>query len=231
MNIYSALKDFIWPNYLETKAPKQVDFMLLRGDLLDDEGELKEPFRSVIHLTVLGHQPVTILSILAAFVGGRNAPLHGAQIGRELEERFQVPKGWFTESRYYDTRIGKILKMLCRLRILERLEVRDTLSKRKFEGYRINLKLYPVIETSILGFFQGRTFSPFLPQHADVQEKELVPKQCSKCNSISYSPKARFCELCGSGLMFVCPHCGKEVDLDFTYCLFCGKKILETSMI
>lgn len=231
MAVYEDLKDFLWPTYLERKVPKHVSLMLLRSDVLDHERKLKEPIRSVLHLIALGYQPVTILSILAVLAKGKNAPLHGAQIGRELEDRFQLPKGWFTMSRYYDNRIGKTLKLLCRLQILERLEVRDSTSRRKLEGYRINLKLYPLIEKNIVSFLQGGTFSPFLLQHADIQMKKPIPKQCSKCKSISYSPEACYCELCGSELLYICPNCGKEVDLNFTHCLFCGKKILEASAI
>ena len=124
---HQLLKEFIWPRYREEGPPKYIDIVLFGKDFIDSEGKINEPAKSILDLIVLGYRPVTSLSILETLVKNQNKPMYGSQLGAELEKRFQLPKGWFTKTRYYDTRIGKLLKLFCRLNILEETEIKHML--------------------------------------------------------------------------------------------------------
>jgi hypothetical protein len=122
---YQLLRPFIWPRYYEEGPPRYIDIAFLSKDFTDADGKIKEPLKSILDLIVVGYRPVTSLSIFSILVENENKPMYGSQIGAELEKKFQLPKGWFTKTRYYDTRIGKLLKILLRQNILEEMKVKD----------------------------------------------------------------------------------------------------------
>jgi len=224
---YQLLKEFIWPRYREEGPPKYIDLVLFSKDFIDSEGKIKEPAKSVLDLIVLGYRPVTSLSILVTLVENHNKPMYGSQLGAELERKFQLPKGWFTRARYYDTRIGKLLKIFCRLDILEETEVKDWKTRRKYIGYRIVEHIYPTIKERTLTFLRGGSFSilaPTTPITAPKEKDETI-KHCSSCNALITSPSAKYCELCSAPLKIKCPNCGNETELEYSFCLHCGKKL------
>lgn len=226
-SFYRLLKEFIWPRYREEGPPKYIDIVLFSKNLIDSEGKIKEPAKSVLDSIVLGYRPVTSLSILATLVENQNKPMYGSQIGAELEKRFQLPKGWFTKTRYYDTRIGKLLKIFCRLNILEETEVKDWKTNRKYIGYRIVEDIYPTVKERILTFLRGGSLSilaPSTPITVPREEVETI-KHCPGCSALITSPSAKHCELCGTLLKTKCPNCGKEISLEYSFCLYCGKKL------
>jgi len=225
---YSLLKKFIWPRYHEKGPPSYINSILFDKDLINGDGRIKEPAKSVLEFVVLGSRPVTASSIFIALIENQNKPMYGAQIGKKLEKKFQLPKGWFTKTRYYDTRIGKLLKILCRLGVLEETETVDSLTRRQFLGYYINEKLYPEIRKRMLSFMRGGTLSIF--EHSPSQtiletEQERVIKKCTKCEALTTSLRAKYCEICGSQLNVVCPKCRRDCSLEYTYCLNCGEKL------
>ena len=116
---YQLLRPFIWPRYYEEGPPRYIDIAFLSRDFTDIDGKIKEPLKSILDLIVIGYRPVTSLSIFSVLMENGNKPMYGSQIGAELEKNFQLPRGWFTRTRYYDTRIGKLLKILLRQNILE----------------------------------------------------------------------------------------------------------------
>lgn len=188
---------------------------------------MKEPVKSILDLVVIGYRPVTTVSILATLVENGNKPMYGTQLGNELEKRFQLPKGWFTKTRYYDNRIGKLLKLLCRLEVLEETEVIDSKSKRRYVGYHIVKTIYPAVRERILNFLQGGNLSFLAPTTEVLKTKEEVNKikKCSNCNALTSSPSARYCELCGSVLNFVCSMCQRETSAEYSFCIYCGKML------
>ena len=111
---YQLLKPFIWPRYYEEGPPRYLDTAFLNRSFIDAEGKIMEPLNSILDLIIIGYRPVTSLSIFSVLVENQNKPMYGSQIGTELEKKFQLPRGWFTKARYYDTRIGKLLKILLR---------------------------------------------------------------------------------------------------------------------
>src|SRR4030043_1087512 len=152
--VYKSLKQFIWPRYYEEGPPRYIDMIFFSKDFIDSNGRIAEPFKSVIDLIVIGYRPVTSLSIIAALVENGNKPMYGSQIGAQLEKRFDLPKGWFTRTRYYDTRIGKLLKIMHRQNILEELKVKDLRANKEYVGYRIAEILYPATRDRILSFLK-----------------------------------------------------------------------------
>lgn len=226
-SFYQLLKQFIWPRYREEGPPKYIDVAFISKDFFDVRGKIKEPVKSLLDLIVLGYRPVTTVSILVALVENENKPMYGTQLGGELEKRFLLPKGWFTKTRYYDSRIGKLLKLLCRLDVLEETEIIDSKTKRRYVGYHIVKAIYPTIRERILNFLQGGNLS-FLSPSIDTpttEEKVKIMKRCSNCNALTSSPAAKYCELCGSTLSIVCPACQRETMSEYSFCLYCGKRL------
>ena len=223
---YQLLKPFIWPRYYEEGPPRYVDIAFLGKDLGAD-GKIREPLKSILDLIVIGYRPVTSLSIFSALVENDNKPMYGSQIGAELEKKFELPKGWFTKTRYYDTRIGKLLKILLRQYILEEMKVKDWKTSKEYVGYRIAESIYPTLKERILSLHRGESLlilTPSAPSNESIKEPEKA-KRCPKCNALVTSSSARYCELCGIALRITCPHCGKETNLEYFYCLKCGKRI------
>jgi len=151
-SFYKLLKPFIWPRYYEEGPPRYIDMAFMSKDFLDKDGRIREPVRSILDLIVVGYRPVTSLSVLAALVENDNKPMYGSQIGAVLEKRFQLPKGWFTRTRYYDTRIGKLLKILQRQSVLEEQRIKDPRANKEYVGYRITENLYPTVRERMLAF-------------------------------------------------------------------------------
>ncbi|NWG11392.1 zinc ribbon domain-containing protein [Candidatus Bathyarchaeota archaeon] len=223
---YQLLKPFIWPRYYEEGPPRYIDIAFLSRDYMDTNGKVKEPLKSIIDLVILGYRPITSLSILSILVENQNKPMYGSQIGAQLEKKFQIPKGWFTKTRYYDTRIGKLLKILQRQNILEETKVKDWKTNKEYVGYRITENIYPTAKEKILPLHQGRSLSILTPPTTIniPKGKAKTVKHCPKCNALITSASAKYCELCGTFLITKCPNCGKEISLEYTFCLNCGQR-------
>jgi len=223
---YQLLKPFIWPRYYEEGPPRYVDIAFLSKDFIDADGKIKEPLKSILDLIVIGYRPVTSLSIFSVLVENENRPMYGSQIGAQLEKKFKLPKGWFTKTRYYDTRIGKLLKVLLRQNLLEEMKVRDWRTNKELVGYRIIEDIYPVLKERILALHKGESLLILTPSPSTMTAMENPEKMrhCSKCNALVTSPMARYCELCGSSLKTNCPKCGKEMSLEYAFCLNCGMR-------
>ena len=225
-SFYQMLKPFIWPRYYEEGPPRYIDMAFLSKDLMDADGNVKEPLKSILDLIVIGYRPVTSLSIFSVLVENENKPMYGSQIGAELEKKFQLPKGWFTKTRYYDTRIGRLLKILLRQSILEEMKVKDWRTNKEYVGHRITGHIYPTLKERILSLHRGENLlilTPPTPSNA-VSKKPETMRHCPRCNAIVTSPSARYCELCGSPLKTPCPNCGKEMSLEYSFCLNCGRR-------
>jgi hypothetical protein len=227
---YQLLKPFIWPRYYEEGPPRYIDIAFLSKDFTDVDGKVKEPLKSILDLIVIGYRPVTSLSIFSVLVENENRPMYGSQIGAELEKKFQLPKGWFTKTRYYDTRIGKLLKILLRQSILEQMKVKDWRTNKEYVGHRITEHIYPTLKERILSLHRGESLlilTPSTPSNA-VGKKPETMRHCPKCNALVTSPSARYCELCGGPLKINCPSCRKEMSLEYSFCLNCGTRFDST---
>lgn len=223
---YQLLRPFIYPRYYEEGPPRYIDIAFLSKDFVDVNGRIKEPLKSVLDLIVIGYRPVTSLSVFSVLVENDNRPMYGSQIGAQLEKKFQLPKGWFTRTRYYDTRIGKLLKTLLRQNILEEMKVKDWKTNKEYVGHRIAEDIYPTLKERILSLQRGESLlvlTPSTPGNAVSKKPEKIT-HCPKCNTLITSPSARYCELCGIPLKANCPRCGKELSLEYSFCLNCGRR-------
>ena len=226
-SVYQLLRPFIYPRYYEEGPPRYIDMAFLSKDFTDSEGKIKEPVKSILDLIVIGYRPVTSLSILSVLVENQNRPMWGSQIGAQLEKKFQLPRGWFTKTRYYDTRIGKLLKVFLRQNILEETKVKDWKTNREYIGYRIVEQIYSTVKGRMISLLHGESLSILAPStRSNVsEERPEVIRHCPKCNALITSPSARYCELCGTPLKMFCPNCQKEVSLEYSFCLNCGRRI------
>lgn len=160
---YQLLRPFIWPRYYEEGPPRYIDIAFLSKGFTDADGRIKEPLKSILDLIVIGYRPVTSLSIFSVLMENKNKPMYGSQIGAELEKKFQLPKGWFTKTRYYDTRIGKLLKILLRQNILEEMKVKDWKTNKEYVGHRITERIYPTLKERILSLHRGESLLILTP--------------------------------------------------------------------
>lgn len=234
-SFYKLLKPFIWPRYREEGPPQYVDLAFLNKEVLDREGKIKEPVKSILDLIVIGYRPITSLSILSLLVENQNRPMYGAQIGLQLEKKFELDKeeggtGWFTKMRYYDTRIAKLLKMLVRQGLLEERNVKNYKTNKIHVGYRITENLFPAVKQRIEFFLNGESLSIFSPittitASSKPQDETLLKKYCPNCGFQASSLMASYCELCGKPLNLKCPSCQKEISLVYSFCLNCGTKL------
>lgn len=72
---------------------------------------------------------------------------------------------------------------------------------------------------------EDEKLNPFEASMKRKQNKQVIPFDKDKIQSDL--PENRFCEKCGSELLFYCPHCnhGLFTIPEATNCQFCGKKI------
>lgn len=224
---YQLLKPFIWPRYYEEGPPRYVDIAFLSRDFVEVDGRIKEPLKSILDLIVIGYRPVTSLSIFSVLVENENKPMYGSQIGAQLEKKFQLPKGWFTKTRYYDTRIGKLLKILLRQNLLEEMKVKDWRTNKEYVGHRISENIYPALKERILSLHRGQSLLVLTPSAPTATAKGNLEKlrHCLKCNALITSSRAKYCESCGTPLRTNCPRCGKETSLEYSFCLSCGARL------
>ncbi|MEM2129300.1 MAG: zinc ribbon domain-containing protein [Candidatus Bathyarchaeia archaeon] len=226
-SVYQLLKPFIYPRYFEEGPPKYIDTVFFNRDFIDLDGKIKEPVKSILVNVVIGYRPVTSLSILALLVENQNKPMWGSLIGAQLEKMFQLPKGWFSKTRYYDTRIGKLLKIFQRLGILEEVKVRDWKTSKEYVGYRIVEHIYPTVKEKMTSFYRGTPLTFLTPptQKGVAEERLETTKHCPRCDVLVRSQSAKYCELCGTPLRMYCPNCQKEVSLEYSFCLNCGERV------
>lgn len=217
---FKALAGILSPRYREEGPPAYIE-SFLNEDFLDKNGRLREPMKTALDLVVLGYRPVTTLCILATFVENKNKPSGGRQLGIQLEKRLGLEEGKLTTGRYYDDRIGRLVKILCQLGILE--SERGPEVPRAKEGYRICESLYPVLQRRMTSFLNGESLSPLAQSMIQGEAKaDMVTKQCSKCKSMITSREATYCELCGAPLEVSCFNCGKKILCKWESCNHCG---------
>jgi len=202
--------------------------VLLGHDLLGTGSELNASTKSVLELITLGYRPMTSLAILSILNESPNTVFHGMQIGRELEKRFKVQEGWFTKTRYYTDRIGKLLPLLVRLNIIRESAKKDPKGGRGFTGYQVHPSIASSVTDRLKLLSKGEPISLFksapasqIPSPSDAAEL----KQCLSCETITSSVSARYCERCGNPLTIKCQKCNNPNQATYDYCLKCGNKI------
>jgi len=220
---FKTLACILSPRYREEGPPAYIE-KLFSEEFLGEDGKVREPMRTVLDLIVFGYRPVTSLCILAILVRDGNRPQVGRQLGLQLEKQLGLEDGKLTTGRYYDDRIGRLLKILAQLGILEVGEKPGVM--RTKDAYRINASIYPLIEEKIRLFLDGGTLSPFAKSPMDREKKLNQPiKQCSECKRMSTSPEATHCERCGGLLMVKCSYCGRQHPSYYLFCNYSGSAL------
>lgn len=226
MDIFESLKPFVWPKYREEGPPEFVQNYLLGHDLAGGKSKLDPAARSVLEMMTIGYRPVSSLAILNILNDSPNLAMHGMQLARELEHRFKVQDGWFTRSRYYTDRVGKLLPLLTNLQMLQEVSRRDPRTGRISTAYRINPSFSQPIKTRLVAISKGEHVS--LLSSSDVMAlgsgTEEWKKECQDCGIITSSVIARYCEVCGHSLKVKCKNCGSSLDAVYKFCLDCGAK-------
>ena len=189
--------------------------------------KLDPPTRSILEMMTIGYRPVSSLAILAILSDSPNLAIHGMQLARELEKRFKVQEGWFTRTRYYTDRVGKLLPLLTKMRMVEEVVRKDSRTGRISSAYRINPSLSQPIRARLQALSKGEHVSLLSTPDATIVEENQNQewrKECPNCGIITSSAIARYCEACGRPLKTKCASCGMVLDAIYKYCLNCGAK-------
>jgi len=226
--MFDALRLFVWPKYREEGPPEFVQSILLGRDILGEGVKLDAPARSILEMMTIGYRPVTSLAILNILNDTPNLAMHGMQIARELEKRFKVQEGWFTRTRYYTDRVGKLLPLLTRLGLVQDISRKDSRTGRIFTAYQITPSLKEQVTARLDALSQGERLSLF-PSEQALKTVSSYPsdiqKECKTCGTISSSSAARYCEICGDPLQMNCKKCDTMVVAIYNYCVNCGTKL------
>ena len=189
--------------------------------------KLDPPTRSILEMMTIGYRPVSSLAILAILSDSPNLAMHGMQLARELEKRFKVQEGWFTRTRYYTDRVGKLLPLLTKMRMVEEVVRKDSRTGRNSSAYRINPSLSQPIRARLQALSKGEHVSLLSTPDTTIVEQNRNQnwrKECPSCGIITSSATARYCEACGRPLKMKCAGCGTVLDAIYRYCLNCGAK-------
>lgn len=229
MDIFDSLRPFVWPKFREEGPPEFVQSYVLGHDLSGGATKLDPPTRAVLEMMTIGYRPVSSLAILDILNNSPNLAIHGMQIARELERRFKVKEGWFTRTRYYTDRVGKILPLLTSMRLLEEVDRKDPRTGRIYAAYRISASTRESLKSRLQALSRGEHVSLFSESHAPGvfgDHDKSHAKECLDCGLITSSPIARYCESCGKPLKVRCEKCGSTLEAIYKFCLNCGTKIV-----
>jgi len=226
-SLFDSLRRFVWPKYREEGPPEFVQSILLGRDILGEGVKLDAPTRSILEMMTIGYRPVTSLAILQVLSDTPGLAIHGMQIGRELEKRFRVQDGWFTRTRYYTDRVGKLLPLLGKLGLIMEVPRRDAKTGRTFTVYSINPSRKAPVSARLESIAKGENLLlvPFQQPQNPTPISAEVAKRCRSCNIMSNSPVARHCEICGDPLEVTCRNCKATVEAVYNYCVSCGAKM------
>ncbi len=228
--LFDSLKSLVYPTFHEEGPPKFVNSLIVGQDLLGLGSELNPPTRSILELITLGYRPVTSLAILAVLGESPNTALGGTQIGRELEKHFKAQEGWFTKTRYYTDRVGKLLPILSSLNLVQAVK-KDPKGGRSFTGYQIHPSVVVSVKEQLRLLAAGKPISIFrsssVPLESTTSADAGNPKNCASCEIIVASPSARYCERCAKPLTLRCQNCNSVNEAIHNYCLKCGNRIVQ----
>lgn len=228
MDIFESLRPFVYPKYREEGPPEFVQNYLLGQDLTGGSTKLDPTAHSILEMMTIGYRPVSSLAILAILTDAPNLAMHGMQLARELEKRFKVQEGWFTRTRYYTDRVGKLLPLLTKMRMVEEVMRKDSKTGRVSAAYRINPVLGQNIRARIQALSKGEHVSILSSPDTPIVEADQNQewrKECLSCGVITSSAIARYCEICGHPLKTKCSDCSAQLDATYKYCLNCGAKM------
>lgn len=224
MDLFESLKPFVWPKYREEGPPEFVQNYLLGHDLTGGTAKLDPPTRSILEMMTIGYRPVTSLAILDILSDSPNLAMHGMQLARALESRFKVQDGWFTRTRYYTDRVGKLLPLLTTMGMLEEVVRKDSKTGRVSAAYRIKPSPNQPLKARLQALSKGEHVSLLNVPDTSVepeQDREWR-KECLNCGIITSSAIARYCEVCGHPLKMKCKQCGSTLEVIYKFCLNCG---------
>ena len=229
-DFFGSLKPFIWPTYYEEGPPRHVQLSLLGDKVFASLFGETPATRSVLEMMTLGYRPVTMLAILKVLHDSDGRSLHGMEVGRELERKFQVPEGYFSKSRYYTDRVGKVLGLMVRLGLVEEAMLDARGNGRKYSAFKIRDSAFEGVKMRLASMANGESLSLFTNGHEDPSR---IPngnptarlRLCVDCGFRSSSSMAAYCERCGNSLNVKCDKCSKMVLASFSFCNGCGARL------
>jgi hypothetical protein len=102
---------------------------------LSEDRTLKEPFKSLALLVVVGQRPITSLMILEIMLESGVRPLNGKELGKKLAEELNISSDLTTKGGNYKDRVGDVISTLVKIGIVE--SVFSKSGQPRGEGFRI----------------------------------------------------------------------------------------------
>jgi len=213
-----AARWFVFPRFREEGPPRNLaSFMALReteGETIDDLS-----LKRLAYLVLLGYRPATVSGIVSVLLENKNRAMYGSELGKALEAKFDLPRGWYTKARYYEDRLERVLRILSELGSLRQEEVKVLGTERVTAGYRLSDSLFQLTS-------HGTAVEEALLE-ADILGGSKTFKICKDHDFVAADPKAKHCLFCGKVLVSACLRCGKPVSPHYEYCVGCGEALLS----
>jgi hypothetical protein len=209
-------KWFIFPKFREEGPPSTLSSLISLKE--DADGEVdKGSLREFGLMVLLGYRPATVLSLISVLAANDNGPMYGSQLGRALEEKFELPEGWYTRARYYEDRLGRVLRLLTILGSMSEEQVKVTGSQRVTTGYRLSGSLFQLVKHG------AGVHRSLLESYMWSSSKTM--RICNQHSFVTLDPGAKHCVFCGKTLVAACVACGRQVGPHYDFCVECGEKL------
>lgn len=102
---------------------------------LSEDRTLKEPFKSMALLVLVGQRPITSIMILEILLESGVKPLNGKELGKKLAEELNISPDLTTKGGNYKDRVGDVISTLVKIGIVE--SVFSKSGQPRGEGFRI----------------------------------------------------------------------------------------------
>ena len=208
----------VFPKFREEGPSRHLNSLLAATELQVDEGSRKN-VKQLAYIILLGYRPVTVIAILTTLTRNGNRAMYGAELAEALEQTQDLPTGWYTKSRYYNDRIGRVLRVLADLEILTTENVSLQTSDRTTTGYKLAESVYQ--------FAKHQSMLNQVPILMNLPYPSKVMKKCLNDEFVASDSLAVYCQFCGATLATVCAKCARQLGPDNKYCTRCGEKIAE----
>jgi hypothetical protein len=207
---------FAVPKFREEGPPMHV-YSLLTLEEFEGKKIKEETRRRMASLIVLGYRSVTVSNIISILLENGNKAMYGAELGKALESRFGLPEGFYTKARYYEDRIGRLVRLLTMLAVLKEDKVKVGNSQRTTTGYKLPDSLYRLLRHG------GKELIP--PPIFDLPDKPIALRVCEKDRFATFAKDIDYCPYCGASLDHVCPKCDNKMKKTYDFCIRCGTKL------
>jgi len=204
------------PRYLEERPPAYFGTLMSARERAESP-EARDTLTQLAYIVLLGRCPSTIISIVGFLRDNGNEPLYGSELGRLMERTYGLPTGSCTKGRYYEDRVGRVLRGLAEVGVLEEVKIHPTGTRRIRNGFKLSSEYYQKLSSELVG--RDLASVAALPSGAK------TIRVCARDGFVPLDPKASHCQYCGGALHLACSNCGTRMAQMEKYCIGCGENL------